>query len=203
MRWLGVLLAWGLLVGAAQAQEGFAPVPTQFIAAMGGPGQSSGTNAEDWGLWRKDPGPRGLWLSLYPALAAAGGRAPAGWQFDSADWWLEEHGLIMEAPDFPLAPGRYLVTGGRETVAELTVHTPDADGAQKWELSGGATLEDVTHLACRSARYAPETPGAACVPDQAHASAFPVGPGEAMPPVRYCRKVDYAVLFLIGLPDES
>jgi len=179
------------------------PVQTQFIAALGGPGQSSGTNAEQWGLWREDPGPRGLWLSLYPALAATGGIAPAGWQFDPAGWWLEEHGLIMEAPTFPLAAGRYLVTGGRETVAELTVHAPDAAGAQKWELSGGATLEDVTHLACRSARYAPEASGAACTPAEARQSDFPVRPGEAMPPVRSCRKLDYAVLFLIGLPGGS
>ena len=34
------------------------------------------------------------------------GQAPAGWSFDKADWWLEEHGLIMEKPE-PLPPGNW------------------------------------------------------------------------------------------------
>ncbi len=76
------------------------------------------------------------------------GVAPKGWQFDKKDWWLEEHGLIMEKPDFPMPPGRYMVTGGREVTTVLTV---DADGG--WKLDNGAKLYDVTHLPCRSARY--------------------------------------------------
>ena len=49
------------------------------------------------------------------------GKAPANWAFDPAEFWVEEHGLIMEKPDFPLPPGRYVVTGGRETTTVLTV----------------------------------------------------------------------------------
>ena len=41
-------------------------------------------------------------LSRYEQLEAAGGVAPAQWKFDNTDWWLEEHGLIMEQPEFPL-----------------------------------------------------------------------------------------------------
>ena len=33
--------------------------PIQFIAALGDPTASSGTGAQDWGLWREDPGPQG------------------------------------------------------------------------------------------------------------------------------------------------
>ena len=46
-----------------------------------------------------------------------------------------------------LLPGhRYVVTGGRETQAVLTIHQ-DGD---TWELGEGASLHDVTHLPCRS-----------------------------------------------------
>ena len=65
----------------------------QFIAALGDPKASSGTGADTWGLWREDPGPEGVRLSGYRSkLEATGGKAPAGWQFDKAAWWLEEHG---------------------------------------------------------------------------------------------------------------
>ena len=81
--------------------------------------------------------------------------APAQWKFDASDWWLEEHGLIMEEPTFPLPAGKYLVTGDREVKTMLTVHPKDKNGNQRWELADGATLYDVTHLGCRSARYTP------------------------------------------------
>ncbi len=48
--------------------------------------------------------------------------------------------------------GQYLVTGDREITSVLTVHPASADGQQRWELADGATLYDVTHLRCRSAR---------------------------------------------------
>merc|ERR550514_989853 len=101
---------------------------------MNNGGLSSGVGASTWGIWRVDPGPRGVRLNEYPRLAAAGGVARAGWQFDREDWWLEEHGLIMEKPDFPLPAGRNelawlnhdAASRGRES-AVLTVH-PDGDG---------------------------------------------------------------------------
>lgn len=197
MRWLMAVLAlWG---NAAGAEVVFRDIPVQFIAALAGAGESAGDNAQDWGLWAVDPGPRGVWLSLAPALMAAG-VAPAGWRFEAGDWWLEEHGLIMEAPVFGLAPGAYLVTGGRAVTAVLTVAAPDATGAQAWSLSDGATLGDVTHLGCRAANYTPLA-GAECAPTEARTFDFPVGPGEAMPPVGNCAKRDYAVLFVVGLAD--
>ena len=191
------------LVPAAQAEVKFHDIPTQFIAALGGPGETSGDNAQLWGLWSQDPGPRGVWLSLYPALMAEGGNAPAGWRFDGGDWWMEEHGLIMEQPQFPLAPGVYQVTGGREVTTTLTIGAPDANGAQSWELADGATLGDVTHLACRSARYVPEVSGAACSPAAARSFDFPVSPGAAMPAVSDCAKQDYSVLFVVGMAEGS
>ena len=143
-------------------QKGFTPVAPQYIAALAEPTAKSGNNAQTWGLWRVDPGPRGVPLTRYQRLIEVGGVAPSNWRFDSRDWWLEEHGLIMEKPTFPLAPGRYLVTGDREVTSVLTVHRPDKDGNQRWELADGATLYDVTHLACRSARYTPATSPNAC-----------------------------------------
>ena len=185
---------------SAQAEPAAGPkfrrIPTQFIAADPGMrlgGASAGTGVATWGLWRDDPGPRGVWLRDYDKLVAADGRARAGWTFDKNDWWLEEHGLIMPAPEFPLAAGKYLVTGGRETTAVLTI-----SGADSWQLDGGAKLYDVTHLPCRSARYTP-APGADGSPATARRSDFPVSPGAEMPAVAGCNKQDYAVLFVIGV----
>ena len=163
-----VLLAMGfLMVMAALGQSAhaldddpteFRRIPTQFIAALGDPGATSGIGAQLWGLWRLDPGPRGVRLANFEQLKAAGGVAPAQWEFDSTDWWLEENGLIMEPPDFSVPAGKYVVTGNREVVSVLTIHPADDDGAQYWELDDGATLYDVTHLRCRSARYTEVVP---------------------------------------------
>lgn len=184
---------------AQSAQTKFRRISTQFIAALGEPDATSGTNAGFWGLWRVDPGLRGVRLDRYERLVAAQGVAPAQWQFDNADWWLEEHGLIMEQPEFPLPVGRYLVTGDREVTAGLTIHGAAPDGTRRWELDDGATLYDVTHLRCRSARYTPASGVGSCSPAQAQTSAFPVAPGGVMPPVEGCNKQDYSVLIVIGV----
>ena len=54
-----------------------------------------------------------------PLQESAGGKAPAGWSWDKDDWWLEEHGLIMEKPDFPMPSGRYVVTGDHDKNLKL------------------------------------------------------------------------------------
>jgi len=200
-----VLLAIGLFILSerSDAETVFKSIPTQYIAALGDPGATSGVGAESWGLWRLDPGPRGVELSDYETLKADGGVAPAQWKFDGSDWWLEEHGLIMEQPAFPIPPGKYVVTGGREMTAVLTVHPKGNDGVQHWELDKGATLYDVTHLRCRSARYTPATGDNSCSPAKAQMSAFPVAPGGPMPPVEGCNKQDYEVLIVIGLAEDN
>ena len=206
------LLAMGLLMMAAlgqsvyatgEGQTKFKRIPTQFIAALGNPDATSGSGAQSWGLWRQDPGPRGVRLDSYEQLKATGGVAPAQWKFDSTDWWLEENGLIMEKPDFPFPPGKYIVTGNREVMSVLTVHPTDKDGDRRWELDHGATLYDVTHLGCRSARYTPAASNNSCSPSRAPKSAFRVAPGAPMPPVEGCNKQDYSVLFVIGVAVEN
>ena len=101
---LGMMVAvvWGS--APLQAETNFKRIPMQFIAALGDPGATSGTGAQSWGLWSVDPGPRGVQLSDYEELKAAGGLTSAQWIFDAGDWWLEEHGLIMEKPEFPVPP---------------------------------------------------------------------------------------------------
>ena len=89
----------------------------------------------------------GVELNSYKPLKDAGGVAPARWKLAGTDWWLEEHGLIMEQPTFPLPPGKYVVTGARDATAVLTIHPADRNGDRRWELDKGATLYDVTHLA--------------------------------------------------------
>jgi len=187
----------------SEGQMEFTRVRTQFIAALGDPAATAGIGAEAWGLWRVDPGPRGVRLENYEQLNAAGGVAPAQWKFDSTDWWLEEHGLIMEKPDFPLPAGKYRVTGDREVTTTLTLHPVDPDGTHRWELDDGATLYDVTHLPCRSARYTPATNGQPCSPADAERTAFPVTPGASMPAIEGCKKQDYAVLFVIGVAVDN
>ena len=145
-QWLsGALALAGLsMAGPAHAKTYFRRIPLMYIAALGPENARSGNNAQTWGLWRRDPGPIGVWLRLYQTLRKAGNIAPAGWRFDIDDWWLDENGLIMKAPDFPMPAGRFLVTNGEEHIAILTVHQPDADGNQAWELGSDKTLANVT-----------------------------------------------------------
>ena len=120
---MGCLMVMAALGQSAHAVDDdptvFRRIPTQFIAALGDPGATSGSGAQLWGLWRLDPGPRGVRLANYEQLKAAGGVAPAQWKFDSTDWWLEENGLIMEPPDFSVHAGKDIVTVNREVVSGL------------------------------------------------------------------------------------
>lgn len=187
-----------LLFASYFAPPGFKRVPMKFIAATGDPKSKEGTNANEWGLWGDDPGPRGVYLKDYDDLVGeSNGYGPDGWVFTKNDWWLEEHGIIMPAPDFPMPPGRYLVTGGRLVTTGLTI---GENG--HWSLDKG-TLFDVTHLPCRSARYHPDNSSTPGSPATAKRSDFPVFPGAAMPEVAGCDKQDYAVLFIVGKAVEE
>ena len=201
-RFLCLTPALLVMQNLAFAETVLKPIPTQYIAALGDKTAKSGDNAETWGLWPLDPGPRGVRLSSYPNLKSNNGVAPANWKFNDGDWWLEEHGLIMEKPVFPIVPGKYVVTNGRGTEAILTIAAKDASGHQHWDLNYGATLYDVTHLGCRAANYTPKTVGS-CTPDHADQENFPVFPGAAMPPVGGCNKQDYQVLIVVGMEVEG
>jgi hypothetical protein len=191
-------------VSADDYRSRFTPVrPAHYIAVLADPDATSGNNAETWGYWPLDPGPRGVKLKNYDYLLASGGMAPAKWQFDSAAWWLEENGLIMEAPEFPLPAGEYLVTGGRMVLSALKVYPADENGNQRWELEHGASVYDVTHLGCRSAVYTQASTEQMCSPENAPRDVFRVTPGEPMPSVAGCHKQDYAVLIVVGLPIDE
>ncbi len=164
------------------------------------PDENSGNGAETWGYWPLDPGPRGVKLKNFDDLLAAGGVAPAKWLFDQSAWWIEENGLIMEAPEFPLKPGQYLVTGGRETLSVLTVFEADASGNQRWELERDDSIYDVTHLGCRSAVYTPVSTDKMCTPENVPQDVFRLTPDVPMPDVVGCNRQDYAVLIVVGLP---
>jgi len=165
------------------------------------PGESTyGSGAETWGLWRIDPGPIGVWLRFYKLLQKAGNIAPAGWRFNIDDWWLDENGLIMKAPEFPMPSGKYYVTNGEEHISLLTVDPPDSKGKQTWSLSDNKTIADVTHGPCRSTRYTPENGLGTCSPVNASLDAFPLKPGEDPPPVQGCKRKKYAVLIVFGKP---
>ena len=197
--WAALALTLAPGAAPAQAQAGMTRIPTQYIAALGMVDATSGDDAQTWGLWAVDPGPRGVRMAGYADMVADGGRAPEGWRFDPAAWWIEEHGLLMETPSFPVPAGRYVVTGGRTVMSILTVEAPDASGRQRWSLADGATLHDVTHLGCRAAVYTPARTGAACTPDRTPMGAFPMRPDIAMPEVEGCAKKDYAVLIVVGM----
>ena len=202
-----LLMLATLLAPAAQAQDNgeirYKRIPTQYIAALADPDANSGGGAQNWGLWTVDPGPRGVRLKHYEHLKAAGGIAPAQWTFNDQDWWLEEYGKIMEPPQFPMPPGKYIVTGNRKVMTVLTVYPTDDSGDSRWELDHGASIYDVTHLRCRSARYTPATPDATCSPGKVQRANFPVAPGEPMPEVEGCIKQDYSVLLVIGVAEQS
>ena len=203
-----LLLAMAIMVSVfaqsayAESQARFKHVSLQYIVALGDSGANSGNDAQLWGLWRQDPGPRGCRLENYKQLKATG-VGPAKWPFDRKDWWLEEHGLIMEKPTFPLPPGKYVVTGGREVTSVLTVDPMDKSGSQHWQLDHGAKLYDVTHLPCHAARYTPTANPTSCSPDTVEKSVFPIAPGISMPSVKGCNKKDYAVLFVTGVAEKQ
>ena len=182
------------------AQTQYKRIRTQYIAALAPSEATSGTGAETWGLWRIDPGPIGVWLRFYKLLQKAGNIAPAGWRFNTNDWWLDENGLIMKAPEFPMPSGKYYVTNGEEHISLLTVDPPDSKGKQTWSLSDGKTIADVTHGPCRSTRYTPENGLGTCSPVNANQNVFPLKPGEDPPPVQGCKRKKYAVLIVFGKP---
>ncbi len=196
---LGCLGAVILASASAQAETLFVRIPTQYIAALGDSSSTSGTDAATWGLWPVDPGPRGVWTTDYDDLVANDGVAPSGWQFNSSAWWLEENGLIMEAPTFPLPAGQYVVTGGRDVMSVLTVEPADETGMQNWSLANGATIYDVTHLGCRAALYTVQSDNQSCTPDKTPRDVFPMSPGISMPMVDGCDKRDYQVLIVVGM----
>ena len=53
---------------------------TQFIAGLGSPSATSGKNAQLWGFWPVDPGPRGVQLNNFK-IDLADGVAPAAYKF--------------------------------------------------------------------------------------------------------------------------
>ena len=78
-----ILLVMASPVGAGENASKtlkFQAISPHFIAALGDPNAPTGTGAETWGYWDHDPGPRGIWLRLFPIVRAAGGFAPSGWQ---------------------------------------------------------------------------------------------------------------------------
>tara|TARA_B110000208_G_scaffold42957_1_gene56799 strand:- start:14513 stop:15157 length:645 start_codon:yes stop_codon:yes gene_type:complete len=184
------------------AQTKIRRVQPQYIATLAPGNAMSGTGAETWGLWRIDPGPIGVWLRFYQLLQKAGNIAPAGWRFDINDWWLDENGLIMKAPEFPMPAGKYYVTNGEDQISLLTVEQPDNDGKQAWSLSDDKTIANVTHGPCRSARYTPTGTAGTCSPKNASLEVFPLKPGESPPLVSGCDRKEYAVLIVFGLPVE-
>lgn len=196
---LSVAVFTSPIFAASIGNTPYRSIDAQYIAALGAPDAKSGRGAQTWGIWKEDPGPRGVELGQYARLKKSGGITPARWKFDPTDWWLEENGLIMEQPVFPLQPGRYVVTGARGTSAILTIHPADSSGDRRWELDSGATLHDVTHLGCRAARYRHAGSNNSCSPEAVKHAAFPVAAGRAMPPVDGCSKQDYSVLIVIGL----
>ncbi len=189
--------AWPALAQDAK----FRRVRSQYIAALGPVDATEGDNAHTWGHWPEDPGPIGVRLRDFDKLAANGGIGPKGWQFNEDDWWLDENGLLMMAPNFPMPSGRFLVTNAIKNVALLTVAAPDADGRQSWQLSNGRTLDDVTHKKCRSARYRPASEGADCSPANAQQSAFPLQPDQDPPAVADCDRLVYSVPIIFAVED--
>ena len=181
------------------------PMPKQYIAVLldkkNTADATHGVAADQWGLWTVDPGPRGVLLqdSRAKRELAETQRGPYGWSYNPNDWWLEEHGILMERPKFPMVPGTYQVTGDqRDITAILTIKDNG-----NWSLDGGAKLQDVVHLPCRSARYTSPGPVSSCTPNLVNPFQFPVRPGAIMPSVVGCQKQDYAVLFVTGKVFDS
>jgi len=202
-----VALAQLICSATAALPDGFVEA-FQFIATQGDPSASSGTlSGTQWGLWTMENGADGVALVNYTSQVSDNGNvAPGGWKSDPDDWWLDQKGLIMEAPKFPMPAGKYVVSGDRTVTTVLTIGEPSADGVQSWSLEKG-TLNDVTHLPSRASRYDPVSAEAqgTCLPSAAHESDFPVSSesGGKFPEVEGCIHEEYAVSIIIGLEKED
>lgn len=133
-------------------------------------------------------------LRDYERIMATESAERPSW-LDSKDFFLDENAIIMPQPEFPMPPGKYLVTGARSTTTGLTI---DAEG--NWKLDEGK-LFDVTHLPCRAARYRTTTTAEdskAGSPMTVRKGDFPVMPGGIMPDVLGTNKEIYSVVFIIG-----
>ena len=100
--------------------------------------------AKNWGVWERDPGPRGIPFDQFSTFASSTTShtelAPAGWEINSKDFWLEEHGIWMETPlPSNLQPGQHLVTGGRSRTSVLTIYPTGNKGEKRWSLDGGVS----------------------------------------------------------------
>ena len=136
----------------------FKRIEPQFIAALGDPGATSGKGAQSWGFWNQDPGPRACKLDHYHQLKAVSavllGVATDGNSTLRTGGW-RNMALIMEKPTFPLAPGKYLVTGDREVT---TVLDNSAQGQGRQSAVGTRRRRNPQQMSpirrgCRSARY--------------------------------------------------
>lgn len=162
---------------------------------------NDGNGARSWGIWYTDPGNTGVRFPGIPQLERTG-VAPSGWRYNPNEWWVEEHGLIMENPQ-PLPAGRYKVVWLNNQPPGTYSYTPTVEltvTGDSWTLGSAAgvraTLDDVTHRPCRSAKYTTPPGGGPCVPDHVPQQLFPITPGGPMPAVSGCDKLDYAVLFV-------
>ena len=63
-----LLLLILLIIQLSLSMAKFNRVQTQFIAALGNPKATKGTGASSWGIWRVDPGPRGVRLNNWNML---------------------------------------------------------------------------------------------------------------------------------------
>ena len=188
-----------LAVPPASGQLYYQRTPTQYIAALADPSATSGNNAETWGWWSRDPGPFGVPLSYYDRIQQMGGRGPGGWGFDLDDWWLDENGILMEPPEFPMPAGAFYVTNGEGSYALLTVSDADDGGHKAWSLNR-LNIGGVTHGPCRAGRYSPVGATGTCAPDIIDQAIFPLPLGAEPPAVRGCNMVEYEVLIIFGVP---
>ena len=126
-------------------------VAGHYLAAdpgMAHSGDTDGTGATAWGIWRTDPGNNGVLFRDIPTLEGTGFSPSAytnHWKFKPEEWWVEEHGMIMPAPEH-LPAGKYKVVWLNRQ--RYPSHRLPEGGVvltvthDRWTLSDGATLHD-------------------------------------------------------------
>ena len=103
----------------------------------------------------------------------------------------------MEKPAFPIPSGRYMLAWLNGRQGGKAILTIDGD---RWALSDGATMYDVTHLPCRSARCRPVASDSCSSGSPANASAADFGGSRRCHAQRSGHvQVDYAVLFITAV----
>src|SRR5450631_3846737 len=144
-----------------------------------------------------EPGPGPARLQAGPLRSIEGGRRRGAVTVEIRRCGLVARGTRLDHGEADLSAAPWEIPRhGRPQGDDRADNSAKGQGRQ----SAVGTRRRRNPLRCRPARYTPAPANNSCSPANVRTKGFPVNPGAAMPVVNGCRKQDYAVLIVVGLP---